>query len=135
MPSSAEFSTPLDLRAHVPGEWVLLADLVYRSSDGRIYRVPSRFITDLASIPRIARPAIDRNGKSRRPAVLHDWLYCLHADTRAEADALFLEALQAEGVGLIIRRAMWLAVRAGGWVYWNARAGVTTEDFSHEGQG
>lgn len=103
--------------------------LQYRSANGRLYRVPPRFITDLASIPGIAQPAIDRNGKSRRPAVLHDWLYCLHADTRQEADALFLEALQAEGVGWLTRHAMWAAVRAWGWRYWNARDGVTDEDF------
>lgn len=129
MPRSAEFLSPLDLRAHVPGEWVLLSGLDYRSANGRLYHVPARFITDLASIPGLFQPAIDRNGKSRRPAVLHDWLYCLHAGTRAEADALFLEALQAEGVGLIVRRTMWIAVRAWGWRYWNARTGVKADDF------
>jgi hypothetical protein len=126
---SAEFLSALDLRAHVPGEWVLLSGLDYRSAAGRMYHVPARFITDLASIPGVFQPAIDRNGKSRRAAVLHDWLYCLRQGTRAEADALFLEALQAEGVNWFIRRAMWLAVRAGGWRYWDKRTGVTHEDF------
>ena len=127
---SAEFLSPLDLRAHVPGEWVLLSGLDYRSAAGRMYHVPARFITDLASIPGVFQPAIDRNGKSRRAAVLHDWLYCLHQGTRVEADAMFLEALQAEGVSWVIRQAMWLAVRAGGWRYWNKRTGVTHEDFA-----
>lgn len=127
---SAEFITPLDLRAHAPGEWVLLSLLAYRSADGRLYQVPPRFITDLASIPGLFQPAIDRNGKSRRPAVLHDYLYCLKRCARAEADALFLEALEAEGVSWFVRRAMWLAVRAGGWRYWNARTGITHEDFA-----
>lgn len=127
---SAEFLTPLDLRAHVPGEWVMLSTLSYRSSNGALYHIPARFITDLASIPGLFQPAIDRNGKSRRPAVLHDFRYCLKHGTRAEADALFLEALEAEGVNLITRRAMWLAVRAWGWRYWNARNGITHEDFA-----
>lgn len=131
MPLSAEFLTPLDLRAHVPGEWVLLAPLTYRSASGGLYRIPARFITDLASIPSLARPAIDQNGRSRRPAVLHDFRYCLKHGTREEADALFLEALEAEGVGWLTRRTMWLAVRAWGWRYWNARTGMTDEDFTH----
>lgn len=123
------FLSSLDLRAHEPGEWVLLSQLVYRAADGWKHQVPQYFITDLASIPRLARPAIDRNGRSRRPAVLHDWLYCLHESTRSQADELFLEALEAEGVGWFTRRTMWLAVRAWGWRYWNARTGVTHEDF------
>lgn len=127
---SARFETPLDLRAHVPGEWVVLSLLQYRSANGRLYRVPPRFITDLASLPGIVQPAIDRNGKSRRPAVLHDFLYCLHQDTREQADALFLEALQAEGIGWATRHVMWLAVRAWGWRYWNKRDGMTEEDFA-----
>lgn len=127
---SAEFTTPLDLRAHEPGEWVVLSLLSYRAIGGRMYHVPARFITDLASIPGLFQPAIDRNGKSRRPAVLHDFLYCLKQGARSEADALFLEALETEGVGWFTRRTMWLAVRAWGWRYWNARDGITHEDFA-----
>jgi len=127
--STAEFLTPLDLRAHVPGEWVVLSLLGYQSADGERYYVPPTFITDLASIPAIFRPAINRNGKSRKPAVLHDYRYCVKQGTREQADALFLEALEAEGVNLITRRIMWLAVRAYGWRYWNARTGITSEDF------
>jgi len=96
-----------------------------------MYHVPARFVTDLASIPFIVKPAIDQNGLSRRPAVLHDFLYCIKHGTRSEADYLFLEALQAEGVGLIVRRAMWLAVRMGGWMYWNKRGGITADDFTN----
>ena len=129
MASTAEFLTPLDLRAHVPGEWVVLSLLGYQSADGERYYVPPTFITDLASIPAIFRPAINRNGKSRKPAVLHDYRYCVKQGTREQADALFLEALEAEGVNLITRRIMWLAVRAYGWRYWNARTGITSEDF------
>lgn len=127
----ARFLSNLDLRAHDAGEWVLLAPLSYRSAAGYLYQIPAWFITDLASIPRLARPAIDQNGRSRRPAVLHDYLYCIKDGERSQADALFLEALEAEGVGWFTRYAMWLAVRAGGWAYWNKRDGMTTEDFAH----
>ena len=132
MPISAKFLSPLDLRACAPGEWELLSDMVYCSADGALYRVPRLFITDLASIPGLFQPAIDRNGLSRRPAVLHDFRYCLKVGHRADADALFLEAMEAEGVSWIVRRSMWLAVRSWGWRYWGARDGVTSEDFAYE---
>lgn len=123
------FLGPLDLRAVEPGEWALLAPLLYRSEGEQLITVPDRFITDLASIPAPFRPVLDRNGQSRRPAVLHDWLYCLREGSRADADGLFLEALKSEGISLPIRWAMYLGVRAGGWLYWSRRSGIEEEDF------
>lgn len=116
------FLKPLDLRAYRPGEWVVLSVLIYVALNALRYTVPRGFITDLASIPRLLRGLYSQTGLSRRAAVLHDYLYCLQCTTRAEADALFLEALAAEGVGWFTRYSMFLAVRSGGWVYWNRRA-------------
>lgn len=125
------FLTPLDLRAYKPDEWVLLLALIFKATDGRRWIVPRGFITDLASIPRLLRALFDVNGLSRSAAVLHDFLYCLKHTTRAEADALFLEALKACGVPWGTRYSMWLGVRAGGWMYWNDRDdGLTPEDFA-----
>lgn len=126
------FLTPLDLRAYKPDEWVLLSALSYKAEDGARYCVPAGFITDLASIPQVLRGLYHQTGKSRRAAVLHDFLYCIQLSTRAEADALFLEALKSEGVGVLVRWSMWAGVRAGGWVYWNKRAageGLDNSDF------
>ena len=72
---------------------------------------------------------LDRNGLSRRATVLHDWLYCLKTDSRADADKLFLEALKTEGVGWAARWSMYTGVRSGGWVYWNRRQGLEPDDF------
>lgn len=125
------FLTPLDLRAYKPGEWVVLLALIYMAKDGVRHIVPRGFVTDLASIPRLFRDLFDVNGLSREPAVLHDFLYCIQYTTRAEADALFLEALEAVGVGRAARYAMYLAVRSGGWMYWGKRdEGITQEDFA-----
>ena len=124
------FLTPLDLRAYKPDEWVLLLALIYLAKNGKRYIAPRGFITDLASIPRLLRALFDINGQSRAPAVLHDFLYCMHYTTRAEADALFLEALEATGVGWATRWSMYLGVRSGGWIYWSKRDdGITQEDF------
>lgn len=124
------FLTPLDLRAYKAGEWVVLAGLLYLANNGARYMVPRGFITDLASIPRALRWWFDPNGTSRDAAVLHDFLYCIHYTTRGEADALFLEALQACGVPWGVRHLMYAGVRAGGWVYWDQRKdGASQADF------
>ena len=124
-----EFITPLDLRAHVPGEWLLLSPLKYQSG-ATVITAPAGFVTDLASIPALFRPLLNSNGRSRRSAVLHDWLYCTKEGARADADSLFLEALKADGVGFAERWAMYLGVRAGGWMYWGKRDGLSADDFA-----
>lgn len=123
------FSGPLDLRAHKPGEWIVLTSLLYTSRNGRSYGVAAGFITDLASIPAFLRTFFSQNDASRKAAVLHDSRYCIKRGTRKEADDLFLEALERCGVGYTHRWAMYLGVRAGGWVYWNKRSGITEADF------
>lgn len=124
------FLTPLDLRADEPGEWIVLLALIFVDKTDKRYTVPRGFITDLASIPAFLRGLFNVNGLSREPAVLHDFLYCIQYTTRAEADALFLEALASVGVGWAARHSMWLGVRAAGWLYWNDRYdGINQEDF------
>lgn len=112
--NKGKFSTPLDLRATNPGEWQLLSPLVYTSSVGDVYTVPTGMITDLASIPKLLRPAIDRNGLSRPAAVLHDYLYLIGSLSRKQADELFLEALLSCGVSSFVAKGMYWSVRAFG---------------------
>lgn len=112
--NKGKFSTPLDLRATNPGEWQLLSPLVYTSNAGDIYIVPAGMITDLASIPKLLRPAIDRNGLSRPAAVLHDYLYLIGSLSRKQADKLFLEALLSCGVSSFVAKGMYWSVRAFG---------------------
>lgn len=124
------FDIPLDLRAHAPGEWVVLKALTYRTTTGRAYVIPRGFITDLASIPRPVRPLLDRNGTSRRAAVLHDALYCRQITARGEADLLFLEAMEHDAVPWLERTLMYAGVRLAGWLYWNRRRdGLQLSDF------
>lgn len=115
------FTTPLDCRATKPGHWVLLSDLEWKSDTER-YLVPAGFETDLASIPRLLRGILHQNGLSRAPAVLHDFLYATQIMTRAEADAVFREALKAEGMGGLGRFLYWGGIRVGGWVAWRNHA-------------
>lgn len=118
------FTTDLDLRATEPGRWVLLAPLVWDEGTTGI-TVPAGFVTDLASVPRPFRNILNINGRSRRAAVLHDFVYTEQTLTRADCDALFRRALIAEGVSIAGRWIYWSGVRVGGWVTWGNKAPST----------
>src|SRR5262249_50982564 len=117
------FLTRLRLEdSDTPDEWVVTDPLIWlEPGRGRLI-VPAGTMTDLASIPRLLRNlrALDPNGRSRRPAVLHDWLYQTGEKTRAEADQLLRRALLAEGVNRSVARIYWFGVRLGGWLAWRA---------------
>jgi hypothetical protein len=118
--------------APVPDEWVLTDPLIGLRKNGDKIIAPRGFITDLASIPRPFRGVFNVNGLLRAPAVLHDWLYCSQRYSRAEADAIFLEAMEARGMDRATRYAVYATVRAFGWAYYNKRKrnlGLSAEDF------
>lgn len=127
------FRSPCDLRVYLPDEFVLLGELIWRCAPENPTQpaavvVPRGFITDLASIPVGLRNVLDINGRSRKPAVMHDYLYCLQPCSRKQADELFRAALKAEGVSLPVRNAYYLGVRLGGAAYWKKRKG----DLGHQ---
>lgn len=114
------FQTRLILEADPrPDYWIVRAPLIW--DDGKqTVRVPPGFETDLASIPRMAQgaPGFAPTGLSRRPAVLHDWLYASGDAPRMEADRLFYVALRAEGVHEPTARIYYRAVRLFGGAPW-----------------
>lgn len=122
------FLTNLDLRALEDDEWLVLSELHYRLSPelaqkgpagcGKVLTVPRGFVTDLASVPDVMRSFISGTRETRKPAVLHDYLYGRRIGTRAWADAVFLEAMKSTRTGFAKRWACWLGVRVGGWVIW-----------------
>lgn len=118
------FLTPLRGEAVGKRDWKLTDDLDYLTDNRGLIRVPVDFVSDLASIPAPFRVLIPVNGLHRKAAVLHDWLYFNDGDlgiykyTRAEADALFLQAMTRSGVAPWRRNIMYAAVRLGGWPYW-----------------
>jgi hypothetical protein len=85
-------------------------------------RVPAGFVTDFASVPWGFWNLEPPLGDAGKAAVVHDYLYASQGDggrySRAEADAIFREALGALGVPIWKRVLLWAAVRlggAGGW--------------------
>lgn len=107
----------LDLR-YVDGEnWELLShlDIWWKTHK---FRVWSGFITDLASVPRVARMFVPKGRRESRGAVVHDWIYRGHTTklgiTRKEADEILLDIMKEDGVGYFRRYVIYNAVRVGG---------------------
>lgn len=101
------------------GAWQLTEPLTYDSSlTGKTYTVPSKFITDFASVPRI--PVLfDLFGDSaHEAATLHDWLYSTGAEPRQTCDKLFFEAMISTGISEWKSQIMYIAVRSFGWLFY-----------------
>lgn len=122
----SSFTTPLRVTPVENSDrlWELLSEFEYEiGAKGSRKRVicPVGFQTDFASIPRIFWGIIPPWGKYGKAAVVHDFLcvnrfYLDENDqrvfvTRAECDAIFLEAMTVLDVPYFQRHAMFLAVR------------------------
>lgn len=102
--------TPLDAR-----RWRLLEPLAYTGAVDQ-FEVPAGYITDFASVPRIAVWLIPTYGRWTAPAILHDFLLtdCLPGRVSSvDADGLFRRALREAGVPPVKRALMWTGVRWG----------------------
>ncbi len=127
-----EFMQDLIVQAYKPYEWLLFQRLQYWTlirGKPELLEVPAGFRTDLASIPRLARSLIPQNGRHRRAAVVHDYIYReagRHTWTRKEADKCFLEAMKVDGVPKLRALTMYSAVRIGGWRTWNKNLELNT---------
>ncbi len=80
-----------------------------------IIHVPKDFVTDFASVPKALWNVLPPTGQYGKAAVIHDYLYRTPGQaTRPEADAVFLEAMTALGVGRWTRETMYWGVRTFG---------------------
>lgn len=114
--------------------WSTLAPLRYESVliGGRVIVIPSDFVTDLASVPRLPLLWLAVGGRGIRSSVVHDWAYqrnswlmddgsTLPAE-KALVDAVFYESLLADsisGVGPVRAWEMWAGVKIGGSRAWS----------------
>ena len=104
----------------------LLEPLIYHvghvdSED--IIVVPSGFVSDLVSVPAIARGLISPLDRAAKAGVLHDWLLFEGKRSNAEAAKIFEEALAVLNVPAWKRLIMYWAVR-----YWPWKKKVTQPD-------
>ena len=79
--------------------------------------VPIGFRTDLASIPRLLWAVLPPFGFNyMKPAILHDYLYQSKMVSRAQAAAIFLEAMTVLEVNRIVRGVIHTSVRLFGCI-------------------
>ncbi len=79
--------------------------------------VPAGFVTDGASIPRLAWRVVGPpiRGRYFRAAVVHDWMYHSgSAGSRVIADAVFMHMMRQDGVPFWRRAMIYLSVRCWG---------------------
>ena len=71
----------------------LIDALIYEIAGSVIITVPRGFEPDFASVPRLLWPLVPPHGRSRKAAVVHDYLYSRPDIPRVIADAVFAAAL------------------------------------------
>jgi len=113
-------------------QWIVQAALRYHvgaEDSAEVIAVPAGFVSDFASIPRLLWRFEPPGGVALKASVIHDYLYAMKGVvmeppdrllkyTRADADAIFSEAMAALGVPAFKRAVMFAGVRlggAGGW--------------------
>lgn len=103
--------------------WVLKSPLIYYSRELRgVIVVPAEFQMDFASVPRLPIVYTLYGNRAHREGVLHDYLYrrdCVPSVTYAQANYLFLEAMESRGKSKGVRYPMYWAVCAAGWTAWH----------------
>ena len=94
----------------------MLEPLIYLAKSERVYTVPIGFETNFASFPGIVRLFLPVNGRHRKAATLHDYLYNTGITGRKKADTLFHEAMENTGVRRFVGFTMYTGVRWFGWI-------------------
>jgi hypothetical protein len=77
-------------------KWVLRKEFSYDIGEigsGDTITVPTGFVTDLASVPRIFWSILPPWENYGPAAVIHDYLYFSHEKTKAESDYIFYEGM------------------------------------------
>lgn len=84
--------------------------------------VPTGFVSDLASIPRVFQSLIPKLGPHLRAAIVHDYLYWSQCCSRHEADVIFSKMMKDLGVPWFTRKALYFAVANFGREAWHQNA-------------
>lgn len=97
-------------------DWETVGTIHYVDGEGRHITVPSGFITDLASVPRVLWSVVPPFGTYTYAAIIHDYLYRQGGTSRVVADATFAEVMEVEGTDKFTRLIVYLSVRMFGWI-------------------
>jgi hypothetical protein len=115
---TAAFLDKLELEYIDGRNWRVTHLFRYRTAAGTQIAVPRDFVTDFASIPRGLWNLLPPTSSCGQASVIHDFAYTRQFCTRADADALLLEAMGVIGVGRLKRYTIYTAVRLGGGGIW-----------------
>lgn len=97
----------------------LLEELRYYSAIlGREIVLEAGFVADSYSAPYDLVGSWIVRGIDRRPSWIHDKLYGEHSTTRAQADAVLLEAMESVGIAWWRAQLIYRGVRLGGGLFW-----------------
>ncbi|EBC1279463.1 DUF1353 domain-containing protein [Salmonella enterica] len=109
----SQFTTPVILEMLDHFLWRVYAffEFYLSDDDSGIISVPSGFITDLASVPRIFLTLLFPDGKYAKATIIHDYLYDNALRTKKEADLIFLDGMTVLDVPKWKRIVIYLAVR------------------------
>ena len=84
--------------------------------------VPTGFVTDLASVPRIFWSILQPDGLYAYAAVVHDYLYWTQSTSKDEADGVFRYTMEELGVGSLTLKTLFQAVHWAGQSAWDENA-------------
>lgn len=111
----SSFTSPAQLELQDDGyTFKLLAPFEYHVGDFpsvEVITVPTGYVTDLASVPRIFWNIVPPHGKYAKAAIVHDYLYSRAIKTKDYADNIFYEAMGVLCVPMWKRKVMYLAVK------------------------
>jgi Protein of unknown function (DUF1353) len=103
--------------------WVLEKPLRYRLKEtNETIEVPRGFVTDFASIPRVAWSVMAPTDRPGRAGIIHDWLYWDQGCSREQADKIMLLGMEETGVNRVKRSLIYRALRLAGGFAWNDNA-------------
>jgi len=97
-------------------------NIEWRPNPGQKFKeveVPTGFVTDLTSIPRVFWQALRPEGRYAYAAVVHDYLYWEQDRPREEADKILKFAMQDSKVDPKLTETIYLAVRSLGQTAWD----------------
>jgi hypothetical protein len=119
-------TTQLTIKRHTDELWMLDHPVIYQGQS-ETFEIPSGFLTDFASVPRIAVWLIPRYGKWTSAAILHDYL-CgpgirSGIVSPVDADGIFRRVLREQGVSPARRWLMWAGVRWSATTQYHRRPG------------
>ena len=116
-----------DIRPISATEYILKESYLYETPQDYIY-IAEKFIHDGASVPRLfwSVSGLAPDGLHRAAALIHDFLYACRGRTkrrmysRKECDQIFMRVMKESGCNSYRVKIAYLAVRMGGWSYWNS---------------